>query len=91
MWPRNWQAADSPVSLLGLSEKAADALFKAGIDTVGKLQELDMFSEEEQPWSKQVPSKYWPEIVQAWIDLRIKNEVGDYEFNGGYVYRQKVS
>lgn len=91
MWPKDWQSVDSPVSALGLSVKAVDALCKAGIDTVGKLQELDMHSEEEQPWSRQVPSKYWPEIVQCWIDLRIKNEIGEYQFNGGGYEYQNVS
>lgn len=90
-WPKDWQSADSRVSALGLSVKAVDALCKAGIDTVDKLQELDMLSEEDQPWSRQVPSKYWPEIVQAWIDLRIKNEVGEYKFEDGCYAYEKVS
>lgn len=91
MWPQNWQSVVSQVSTLGLSKKAVEALCKAGIDTVGKLQELDMFSEGEQPWSKQVPRRYWPEIVQAWIDLRIKNEIGEFQFNGGGYTYQNVS
>lgn len=91
MWPQDWQAGASQLGTLGLSKKVVEALCKAGIDTVGKLQELDMFSEEEQPWSKQVSSKYWPEIVQAWIDLRIKNEVGEYQFDGGGYAYQNVS
>lgn len=90
-WPKNWQSVASQVNTLGLSEKAANALCRAGVDTVGKLQELDMFSEEEQPWSKRVPSKYWSEIVQAWIDLRIKNEIGEFQFEDGCYAYEKVS
>lgn len=56
-WPKNWQSAASQVDTLGLSPKAVDALFEAGIDTVDKLLAIDMLAEEEQPWSKQVPSK----------------------------------
>ena len=91
MWPQNWQSVASQVNTLGLSEKTVDALRRADIDTGGKLQELDMLSEEDQSWSKQVPRKYWPEIVQCWIDLRIKNEVGEFQFDDGHYAYENVS
>lgn len=85
------RAMIADIESLGLPSKVAMALREAEVPNASALLALDMNSEEEQPWTKCVPSKYWPDVVQLWIDLRIEFEIGDYEFNGGYVYQQKVS
>jgi len=79
------------IGTLGLPLKVAEALREGGILLACYVLALDMYSEEDQPWTKCVPSKYWRDVVQLWFDLRIKYEVDEFRFeNGRYAY-DKVS
>lgn len=75
---------------LGLPEKVGLVLWGNITETAGGLLEIDMYQEESRAWERYVPSKYWRDVVQLWIDLRIKLEIGEYKFDGKYAY-QNVS
>lgn len=77
---------------LGLPEKVGSVLWGNVTETAGGLLGIDMYQEESHAWERYVPSKYWRDVVQLWIDLRIKLEIGEYkfEFDGKYAY-QNVS
>lgn len=79
------------IETLGLPVKVAAALHDGGVRTAIGLLEIDMFSEENQPWTEHVPSKYWRDVVQLWFDLKIRHEIGEYQFNGGGYAYQNVS
>lgn len=76
---------------LGLPEKVGLVLWGNITETAGGLLEIDMYQEESHAWERYVPSKYWRDVVQLWIDLRIKNEVGEFQFDDGHYAYENVS